>query len=105
MAGREKDVGGECWLAEGASVGFLEQEPALDPAKSVEENVTLGLAVQKRMVERFEEVSARPGEVADEDEMNALIAEQAELQEKIETDVIDRRLTRIQGRLVTIREF
>src|SRR5262249_37409390 len=75
---------GENWAAEGVKVGYLHQEPQLDPAKTVHENVLEGLGPLKTMVDRFEEVSARLGEVTDDDEMNALIAEQAELQEKID---------------------
>jgi sulfate-transporting ATPase len=84
MAGVEKSFSGEAWAAEGASIGYLPQEPDLDPEKDVAGNVTEGLAEIKALVERFEEVSARFGEELDEDEMNALIAEQGELQEKIE---------------------
>ena len=84
MAGRDKDFAGEAWVAEGAKAGFLEQEPQLDPNKTVEQNVMEGLGPLKAMVDRFEEVSAKLGEVTDDDEMNALIAEQAELQEKID---------------------
>ncbi len=84
MAGLDKDFAGEAWAADGASVGFLSQEPQLDPSKSVQENILEGLGHLKAMLDRFEEVSHRLGEVSDEDEMNALLAEQAELQEKIE---------------------
>jgi sulfate-transporting ATPase len=84
MAGRDAEFAGEAWAAEGASVGLLEQEPVLDPDKTVEENVLEGLAEQKALVDRFEEVSARFGEVTDPDEMNALIEEQTALQEKID---------------------
>ncbi|HEV8014582.1 MAG TPA: energy-dependent translational throttle protein EttA [Stellaceae bacterium] len=84
MAGVETSYSGEAWSAEGVSVGYLSQEPDLDPDKDVAGNVTEGLAEIKALVERFEEVSAKFGEELDEDEMNALIAEQGELQEKIE---------------------
>jgi ATP-binding cassette ChvD family protein len=84
MAGVETSFSGEAWAAEGVSVGYLSQEPDLDPEKDVAGNVTEGLAEIKALVERFEEVSAKFGEELDEDEMNALIAEQGELQEKIE---------------------
>ncbi len=84
MAGRDKDAGGEHFLAEGATCGYLEQEPQLDPKKTVAENVMEGLGPLKAMVDRFEEVSNKLGEVTDDDEMNALLAEQAELQEKID---------------------
>jgi sulfate-transporting ATPase len=84
MAGAEKDFSGEAWAAEGASVGYLPQEPALDPAKDVFGNVSEGLAQTKALLDRFEAVSARFAEELSDDEMNDLIAEQGELQEKIE---------------------
>jgi len=84
MAGIETEFNGEAWAADGATVGYLSQEPQLDPDKSVAENVLEGLAEQKGYVDRFEEVSLKLGDVEDPDEMTALIEEQAELQEKIE---------------------
>ena len=84
MAGIEKDFSGEAWVAEGATVGILPQEPQLDPSKDVAGNVMEGLASIKRLVERFEAVSMRLGEDLDADEMDKLIAEQGELQEKID---------------------
>ena len=84
MAGLDKDYNGEAWSAEGATVGYLSQEPQLDPTKTVQENVMEALAATKALLDRFEAVSARLGEVEDPDEMTALIDEQAALQEKIE---------------------
>jgi ATP-binding cassette ChvD family protein len=84
MAGVDKDYNGEAWLAEGASVGMLTQEPALDPALSVVQNVMAGLGETKAMLDRFNEVSERLGSVEDPDEMTKLIEEQAALQEKID---------------------
>ncbi|MEI7608779.1 MAG: energy-dependent translational throttle protein EttA [Rhodospirillaceae bacterium] len=84
MAGLDKDYAGEAWSAEGATVGYLSQEPQLDPTKTVQENVLEALAETKALLDRFEAVSARLGEVEDPDEMTALIDEQAALQEKIE---------------------
>ncbi|WP_147162693.1 energy-dependent translational throttle protein EttA [Pararhodospirillum oryzae] len=84
MAGLDTDVGGEAWAAEGVRVGYLAQEPELDPAKDVMGNVMDGVGPLKALLDRFEEVSARFAEVSDDDEMNALIAEQGELQEKID---------------------
>ena len=83
MAGLETEFTGEAWSAEGATVGYLPQEPELNPAKDVAGNVMEGLAETKALLDRFEEVSAKFAEV-DPDEMDALIAEQAELQEKID---------------------
>tara|TARA_Y100001934_G_scaffold7188_2_gene9727 strand:+ start:7595 stop:9274 length:1680 start_codon:yes stop_codon:yes gene_type:complete len=84
MAGIETEFNGEARAADGATVGYLPQEPQLDPKKTVAENVLQGLAQQKGYVDRFEEISLRLGNVEDPDEMTALIDEQAELQEKID---------------------
>jgi ATP-binding cassette ChvD family protein len=84
LAGLDKDYTGEAWAAKGATVGYLQQEPHLDPDKNVFENVMEALAETKALLVRFEEVSAKFGEDLSDDEMNALYAEQAELQEKID---------------------
>jgi ATP-binding cassette ChvD family protein len=84
MAGEDKDFSGEAWAADGASVGFLPQEPALDPDKDVAGNVMQGLAETKALLDRFEAVSARFAEELSPEEMEALIAEQGDLQEQIE---------------------
>jgi sulfate-transporting ATPase len=82
MAGLDHDFSGEAWAAEGARVGFLPQEPELDPNKDVLGNVMEGVAATKALLDRFDEVSAG---FADPDaDMDALMAEQAELQEKID---------------------
>ncbi len=84
MAGQERDFVGEAWAAEGVRVGYLPQEPVLDPDKDVAGNVTEGLAETKALLERFEAVSARFAEDLSPEEMEALIAEQGELQERID---------------------
>src|SRR5438309_464251 len=84
MAGEEREFSGEAWAAEGARVGFLPQEPVLDPDKDVFGNVIEGLAETKALLDRFEAVSARFAEELSPEEMEALIAEQVELQGKIE---------------------
>ncbi len=84
MAGLDTEFTGEAWAAQGARVGYLPQEPHLDPNKTVMENVMEAMADTKAMLDRFTEVSNKFAEPMDDDEMNALIAEQAELQEKIE---------------------
>jgi ATP-binding cassette ChvD family protein len=82
MSGLDHDFSGEAWAADGARVGFLPQEPALDPDKDVLGNVMEGVAATKALLDRFDAVSAQ---FADPDaDMDALMAEQAELQEKIE---------------------
>jgi ATP-binding cassette ChvD family protein len=84
MAGDERDFAGEAWAAEGARVGYLPQEPALDATKDVFGNVIEGLAGTKALLDRFEAVSARFAEELSEAEMDTLIAEQGELQEQID---------------------
>ena len=82
MAGLDHDFSGEAWLADGARVGFLSQEPELDPAKDVLGNVMEGVAATKALLDRFDEVSAKFGDP--DADMDALMAEQAELQEQID---------------------
>ena len=87
MAGIETEFHGEAWAADGIKVGYLAQEPELDPAMDVAGNVLAGMGRAKQLVDRFNEVSAKFAEEMSDDEMNAVIAEQAELQEEI--DAID----------------
>ena len=84
MAQLDKDFSGEARLADGATVGLLSQEPQLDPEKNVQGNVLEGMGESYALLQRFEEVSAKFAEPLDDDEMNALIEEQGELQEKID---------------------
>ncbi|MCE2950509.1 MAG: energy-dependent translational throttle protein EttA [Alphaproteobacteria bacterium] len=84
MAGLEKEFAGEAWAAEGLTVGYLPQEPELDPTLDVQGNVMEGVKETRDLLKRFEEVSARFGEELGDDEMNALIEEQAALQDKID---------------------
>src|SRR5712692_10124063 len=67
MAGIDTEFTGEAWVAEGARVGYLEQEPQLDAAKSVRENVMEGVAPQKAILDRYNELAANySDETADE---------------------------------------
>ncbi|HEC90526.1 MAG TPA: ATP-binding cassette domain-containing protein, partial [Alphaproteobacteria bacterium] len=84
IAGLDRDYGGEAWAAEGARVGYLPQEPALNAEKDVEGNVTEGLGGTKALLDAFNEISAKFADPMEEDEMNALLEEQGELQEKID---------------------
>ena len=84
MAGEDRDYVGEAWAAEGVRVGYLPQEPALDPNKNVFGNIVGGLAEVKALLDRFEAVSARFADDLSPAEMEALIAEQGDLQEKID---------------------
>ncbi|WP_424811261.1 energy-dependent translational throttle protein EttA [Roseococcus sp. YIM B11640] len=84
MAGMDTDFGGEAWAAEGARVGYLPQEPQLDPTKTVGENVRAAFATLEAQLKRFNEISERFMEEMSEDEMNDLLAEQGTLQEAID---------------------
>jgi ATP-binding cassette ChvD family protein len=86
MAGIETEYGGEAWAAEGARVGYLPQEPKLDETKTVSENVQMAFGPLKAALDRFNEISAEFAEPMDDDKMNALLAEQADLQEKIDAE-------------------
>ncbi len=67
MAGIDKDFTGEAWAAEGARIGYLEQEPQLDPAKTVRENVMEGVAAKKALLDRYNEIAMNySDETADE---------------------------------------
>ena len=87
MAGLDTEFNGEAWAADGIKVGYLAQEPELDPSMDVTGNVLSGMGEAKELMDRFNAVSARFAEELTDDEMNEVIAEQAELQEKI--DAID----------------
>jgi len=84
MAGIETEFGGEAWAAEGVRVGYLSQEPQLDPDKTVGENVEEAFAEVKAALTRFNEISMKFGEPMSDGEMNDLLAEQADLQAKID---------------------
>lgn len=84
MAGMDTEFNGEAWAADGTTVGYLPQEPELDANLTVEENVLTALASTKDLLDRFEALSARFAEPMSDEEMNTLLAEQAELQDKIE---------------------
>ena len=87
MAGVETEFSGEAWPADDINIGYLAQEPELDSSMDVAGNVLSGMVEAKQLVDRFNDVSARFAEEMNDDEMNNLIAEQADLQEKI--DAID----------------
>ena len=84
MAGLDTEFNGEAWPADGIKVGYLSQEPELDADKTVLENITMGVGETKALLVRFEEISMAFAEPMDDDQMNALIEEQGELQEKID---------------------
>ena len=84
MAGEDRQFDGEAWAAKGSTVGYLAQEPQLDPNKTVGENVMAALAEPYALIERFNALSARFGEELSDAEMDQLIAEQGALQEQID---------------------
>jgi energy-dependent translational throttle protein EttA len=84
MAGVDTDFLGEAQPAPGLRIGYLPQEPELDPTKDVRGNVEDGVAETRDLLRRFEEVSAKFGEPLSDDEMNALMEEQAKLQDRID---------------------
>ncbi|MBE7466569.1 MAG: energy-dependent translational throttle protein EttA [Planctomycetes bacterium] len=84
MAGEDKDFIGDAKPARGMRVGHVPQEPILDPSKNVLENVEVAVEHVKQMLKRFDEVNEALGTEADPDKMEKLLAEQAEIQEKID---------------------
>ena len=84
LAGEDEDFLGEARPADGIRIGYLPQEPRLDPSKDVQGNVEEGVAELRDLLRRFEEVSARFGEELSDDEMNALVEEQGRLQDRID---------------------
>ena len=86
MAGIETDYGGEAWAAEGVRIGYLEQEPKLDETKTVSENVQMAFGPLRAAIDRFNEISNLFAEPMDDDKMNELLAEQGDLQEKIDAE-------------------
>ncbi len=84
MAGLDKEYDGETRLADGYTVGYLRQEPQLDPEKTVFENVMEAVDHSRAVLRRFEEINARLGEPLDDAEMEKLLAEQATVQDEID---------------------
>ena len=84
MAGADKEFIGEAWAAEGVTIGYLSQEPELDPNKDVKGNIEEAVAEMRDTLLRFEQVSMMFGEVSSDDEMNKLLEEQGQLQDKID---------------------
>ncbi len=85
MAGLDREIDGEARPQNGIRVGFLPQEPELDPQKDVRGIVTEGVGSKLSLVERFNEISERFAEPLSDEEMNGLLEEQARLQDAIDT--------------------
>ncbi|MFP5288526.1 MAG: ATP-binding cassette domain-containing protein, partial [Thermoanaerobaculia bacterium] len=84
MAGEVKEFGGEAWAAKGARVGYLSQEPRLDPNKNVLGNVEEGVAEIRALLDKYDAINARFGEPMSDDEMDKLMAEQGRVQDQID---------------------
>lgn len=84
MAGLDKEYEGEARLAEGYTVGYLQQEPQLDPDKTVQENVMEAVAATRAVLKRFEEINAKLAEPMEPEELEKLLEEQATVQDEIE---------------------
>jgi ATP-binding cassette ChvD family protein len=84
MAGADKDFLGEARPLPGTRIGYLPQEPQLDPAKDVRGNVMEGVQAQQALLDQFNEISAKFAEPMDDDEMARLLEKQGNLQERID---------------------
>jgi energy-dependent translational throttle protein EttA len=84
MAGVDHDFQGEAWAAEGTRVGYLPQEPQLDPALDVKGNVELAVKSQRGLLEEFQNISMMFAEPMDDAAMEKLLARQARVQEQID---------------------
>jgi ATP-binding cassette ChvD family protein len=87
MAGRDREFQGEAWAGENIRVGYLEQEPQLDPNKTVRENVMDGVRPVADMLDRFNAISSIMADPPADADFDALMSEMGELQEKI--DAVD----------------
>ena len=84
MAGEDRSFLGEAFQAEGTTVGFLQQEPKLDPSKSVLGNVEEGVAGVRALLNRYDEINAKFGEDLSAEEMDKVLEEQGKVQDRIE---------------------
>jgi sulfate-transporting ATPase len=84
MSGEDQEFIGEAFPADGISVGFLPQEPRLDPKKTVLGNVEEGVAETKALLERFDQMNAKLGEDLSPEEMDKVMEEQGRLQDRID---------------------
>jgi sulfate-transporting ATPase len=84
MAGVDHDFQGEAWPHEGTRIGFLSQEPQLDPSKNVKENVDVAVKPTLDLLKKFEEISNKFAEPMSDEQMTKLLDQQAKVQEKID---------------------
>jgi energy-dependent translational throttle protein EttA len=85
MAGVDQDFQGEAWAANGTRIGYLPQEPQLDPTKDVKGNVEEAVAEKRALLKRFEDISMKFAEPMTDAEMTKLLDEQAKVQEQIDS--------------------
>jgi sulfate-transporting ATPase len=85
MAGLDKEFDGEARPQPGINIGYLPQEPELDPAKDVRGNVEEGVAATKALLDRFNDISMQFAEPMDDEKMNSLLEEQGKLQDAIDS--------------------
>ncbi|MCK5672229.1 MAG: ATP-binding cassette domain-containing protein, partial [Spirochaetales bacterium] len=85
LAGVDKDFNGETVISEGFTIGYLEQEPKLDPEKTVRQIVEEGAGEVISLLAEYEEINAKFGDPMDDDEMTALLERQGTVQDKIES--------------------
>src|SRR4026209_551188 len=84
LAGVDKDINGETVISPGFTVGYLEQEPLIDDARTVREVVEEAVQETVNLLKEFDEINARCGEEMSDDEMSALLERQGEVQEKLD---------------------
>ena len=84
MAGLDHDFVGEAFPADGITVGFLQQEPQLDPTKTVKDIVDEGVAETRALLQRFDEINEKFAQDLSPEEMDKVLAEQARVQDKID---------------------
>ncbi len=84
MAGVDHDFQGEAWPHEGTSIGYLSQEPQLDPSKNVKENVDVAVKPTLDLLKKFEEISNKFAEPMSDEQMTKLLDQQAKVQEEID---------------------
>ena len=85
MAGIDKEYDGEAFVASAVKVGYLAQEPYLDPSRNVFDNIIEGLSEKKALIDEFNEINYKFAEEMSDEEMNLLLIKQSELQEKIDS--------------------
>src|SRR5688572_10169574 len=84
MAGEDQEFIGEAFAADGITVGFLPQEPRLDPAKTVKGNVEEGVAETRAILDRYDELNIKLGEEMSPEAMDKVLEEQGRLQDRID---------------------